>query len=183
MAEWSGSISQTSWAKLKRWDKRWRDWRPWRRFIKEKRKEKSSYKKKIIEGIRGAGLSERIRMNLQKTGLLLLQDTCIVRNLYVFNSIFRRNVSVCIVVFNCYCDKMENKKNGFKVFHHTAFTETRGSEFLDVIGTKFFFLFAIHRIREQKWFETGLYGLLCKHCIWKPQVWELLRLYPETSMK
>jgi len=29
---------------------------------------------------------------------------------------------------------------------------------------------------EHKWFETGL---LCKHCIQKPQVWELSRLYPE----
>jgi hypothetical protein len=33
---------------------------------------------------------------------------------------------------------------------------------------------------EQKWVETGLY---CKHCILKPQVWELSRFWPETSTK
>ncbi len=33
---------------------------------------------------------------------------------------------------------------------------------------------------QQKWFETGLY---CKHCIWKPKVWKLSRLHPETSTK
>ncbi len=33
---------------------------------------------------------------------------------------------------------------------------------------------------QQKWFETGLY---CNHCIQKPQVWELSRLWPETSIK
>ncbi len=37
-----------------------------------------------------------------------------------------------------------------------------------------------HNSLQQKWFETFL---SCKHCIWKPQVWKLSRLWPETSMK
>ncbi len=63
------------------------------------------------------------------------------------------------------------------------------AEFLYVIGTKVLRVFLLDSIQtdfttpppphnQQKWFETR-----CKRCIWKPQVWELSRLCPETSTK
>ncbi len=63
-------------------------------------------------------------------------------------------------------------------------------QFLDLIGTKVLrvssLLFTVASTHgyysplEQKWVETGF---LYKHCIQKPQVWELSRLWPETSTK
>jgi hypothetical protein len=41
-------------------------------------------------------------------------------------------------------------------------------------------LFTVTSPFEQKWFETGFQ---CKHCIRKPQVWELSRFCSETSTK
>jgi hypothetical protein len=68
------------------------------------------------------------------------------------------------------------------------------AEFSDVIGTKniksFSPCYSQSHLwtdfnspppqKNNKWFETGLY---CKHCILKPQVWELSRLWSETSTK
>ncbi len=57
-------------------------------------------------------------------------------------------------------------------------TET---EFLDVIGTKVLWVFLLAIPLEQKWFEIAF---VCNaNIVWKPQVWELAWLRPETSTK
>ncbi len=71
-------------------------------------------------------------------------------------------------------------------------SESPEDKFLDVIGTKVLRVFLrtvpytsglYPPLSLPPWAKAGWNWFICKHCIWKPQTWELSRLYPETSKK